>query len=205
MNYKNVEFHASLHLFEHETCQTNGTLITSNLDPEFDKNTGTASFYNLRITKKGMYLISVKVKTNKKEAKFECLSKPILIRKDTTSILANQNKEQNIDLTFNGNSKLLNQNSLKINEIMLYNCIINENDLNLQGSITFIEKNMKFKLVAKGLIENFPKFLLSLKNVSLSNEMTLNTTIINKKEYNVSNLQHVPSIIQSSQNNDTVI
>ena len=172
-----------------EKCKQNGTLISSSPNAEFDTFSGIASFNNLNITQKGMYLILVKVKTiNSNDYIFKCLSKPILVKSSKLASLSAIIEEKNIHLTFNINFTSFGRDSLKIYETMIYNCIVMSNNLSIQTPISFNGETISV-LGSSGTKESYTKLIASLNNFSLSHDVILKSVLVNQKEYTFSRLK----------------
>ena len=64
----------------------NGTLTISNYSSTFDPSSGLATFQNLAISLKGMYLLKFSVYTSNFDYKFTCFSQSITILKSTQTL-----------------------------------------------------------------------------------------------------------------------
>ena len=193
---------------EFEKCEPNGHLISSDLKYIFNEYIGTLTLYNLSITKKGMYLISISISTNHSQFQnFNCSSKTVLVNKRNMTDLPNQRNDSNIFLTFDEKLTLLNQQSLNTFKCLIYNCLILKNDLDLKSEINFRNDERQFFLTAHGFESNFFRLFSSLQNFSLSNDSILKSANINQKQVVFDNLQLATNITKTadSQNNDMVL
>ncbi len=186
-------------------CKPEGKLLKPNMDYTFNKHTEVVTLYGLRITKKGMYIISISINTNNtKFQKIDCSSKTILV-KEKTSAIRTLNNDSNIILTFSGNSTL-NHKILNEYKTILYNCFILENGLNLKSEIIFQENENKFFLTVNDPEESVLKLIPTFENFSISGDFILKSVSINQKYFTFHNLQQVPYIIKEkdSENYDMV-
>ena len=192
---KDFKWTASVELQPLDKCEPNGTLLLPNSrNTIFDMSSQTASFNRLRITQHGMYLLLVSVNTiNSNEYSFTCVSKPILVKYSKLARLQRApTHEPNIYLTFEPKSTIsssLSQSNLKIYEATLYNCIIRQNALYLHTPIVFESENTRFALGASGTDESYSQLILGLSNFSLSDELVLQTALVNGQNFTFFNLK----------------
>ena len=188
-------------------CKPEGKLLIPNMDYTFNKHTEDVTLYDLRITKKGMYIISITINTNNSKFQtIDCSSKTILVKEKSTSAIRTQNNDSNIILTFGGNSTLSHK-ILNEYKTILYNCFILQNGLNLKNEIIFQENKIQFFLTVNDPEESVLKLIPSFENFSISSDFLLRSASINLKYFTFYNLQQVPYTIKEkdSQNYDMVL
>ena len=188
-------------------CKPEGKLLIPNMDYKFNKHTEVVTLHDLRITKKGMYIISITINTNNsKIQKIDCSSKTILVKEKRTSAIRTQYNDSNIILKFGGNFTL-NHKILNEYKTILYNCFILQNGLNLKSEIIFQENENQFFLTVNDPEESVLKLIPNFENFSITGDFILKSAIINPKYFTIYNLQQVPYIIKEndSQNYDMVL
>ncbi len=98
-----------------------GSLITTNKIVSFDPLSGYALFKNLKITKSGMYLLSLNVFTTNSEYNSTCYSNLITVLGSADSVQTyDQTAKPDYILTFAGNYSAINPNEIVAN---VYNFI----------------------------------------------------------------------------------
>jgi hypothetical protein len=169
----------------------------------FDESKGIASFNNLKISQKGMYLILVDVRTvNTNQYNLFCISTPIIVKTSTQTLMSAENDAPNIYLTFSGNFTNNKQN-LKHFESMLYNCLLVNHDLTMDRSITLYEGSIKAVLSSSGTAQSFANLISDLANFTLADDVFLVSGTILDQNYNFSSRDLIDPINPSNPSNPT--
>lgn len=123
ITWNNYQWIASIRLYSVGNYPANGTLVVTNASVTFDTSTGFAQFNNLKITKAGMYLISITVATLNNEFNLQCYSNLIQIVKSISLLKTySTDTEPDYTLKFNGNYNEINPDEIKAS---VYNYISN--------------------------------------------------------------------------------
>ena len=173
-------------------CSSNGSLTSSTSTVTFDTTTGMATFSNLAISQKGMYMLLINVHTvSSNDYNFECISAPILVKSSSDSILNLEPlSEPDMYLTFTGNYSNQSPDTLKKFEAMIYNCFISSYGILIQLSITLYQGSIKAVIGTSGDSSSYANLVSSLNgsNFSLSSDVILTDATINGAFYNFTNL-----------------
>ena len=201
ISWNNYQWTASIRLYSIGYYPASGTLSVSSASVIFDTSSGLAEFDNLKITKAGMYMISINVATTNNDYNFQCYSNLIQIIKSTT-VLKTYSSETEPDYTlkFNGNYNDINPAEVKAS---VYNYIssygINIAGINAySGSvyITFFSSDTSASLMNQ-LIANGLTISPSLTFVSItSGGQTFSCTnctvvVVNSQKQNDASTQNV--------------
>ena len=174
------------------SCNSNGTLTVSDSSTvSFDASTGVASFSDLLITQKGMYMLIIDVRaTNYDAYNFACLSTPILVKGSGESVLTSSSSSQggsvpNIYLTFSGNYSQQTADTLKQFETMIYNCLLVKYGLLMQSRIQLYEGSIKAVVDVSGSASSYANLIadMNASNFSLAPGVLLQAAAIDGKAF----------------------
>ena len=177
-------------------CNSNGSLSSSTSLVSFDTSTGKATFSNLAISKKGMYMLLINVQTaNSNDYNFVCMSKPILVKGSSESILTQTSSQPDMYLTFTGNYTSQTADTLKKFEAMIYNCFLSSYGILIQQSITLYQGSVRAVIGTSGDSSSYSSLISSLNssNFSLASDVVLTDATINGQFYNFTNLASTSS------------
>lgn len=167
-------------------CHSNGTLTSSKNTVTFDSAKGTATFNDLVIDQKGMYLIFINVKTaGSNDYNFNCISTPVTVKGSAQALKSAENDAPNMYLTFSGNFTQ-HKDNLKHYESMLYNCIFVKHGLTMDRSITLYQGSIKAVFSSSGSTSSFTDLITSLTNFTLASDVILLSGTILDQDYNFS-------------------
>jgi hypothetical protein len=161
-------------------------LTSSSNTVTFDSAKGTATFNDLVIDQKGMYLIFVNVKTaGSSDYNFNCISTPVTVKGSAQALKSAENDAPNMYLTFSGNFTK-HKDNLKHYESMLYNCIFVKHGLNMDRSITLYQGSIKAVFSSSGATSSFTDLVTALTNFTLADDVVLVSGTILDQDYNFS-------------------
>lgn len=149
ISWKNFKWSASLSLLSLDKCGSSGTLNSLYSTVTFSTSTGLASFNDLSITSRGMYLLLVNVKTvGTNDYNFNCVSTPIQTKESNEVVGLDESLDPNVILTFTGN---FSEQKSKLNHFqsMIFNCLLVKYNLKMTRFISLYEGSIKI---------NFGKF-----------------------------------------------
>ena len=212
--WQNYTWSATLKLISMSSCNSKGALLSSASSVIFDTSTGIASFQSLKISQKGMYMLSIEVKTtNVNDYDFTCMSKPVLVKGTTETILTNDATiEPDMYLTFSGNYTSLSAQTLSTLQTMIYNCILINNGLLIQSAITLYQGSIIAALGTSGGASSYTSMVTALNssNLTLGSGIVLQSAQINGKSYafntqaNTNNNNQVAATAQSNDDTNAV-
>ena len=145
-----------------------------------------ASFNSLSVTQPGMYLLLVNVRTvGSNDYNFNCLSKPIIVKKSSDSITKDETIEPNIYFTFSGK---FSEHTAHLDryESMLYNCFLVKRNLYMKRSMSLYAGSIKVNLAADGDPSSYSNLTTDLNGFSLADGVVLQSATILGKEYTFS-------------------
>ena len=177
-------------------CNSNGTLSTTSSTVSFNTTTGIATFSNLTINLKGMYNILINVQTvNSNDYNFLCISKPVLVKGTSDSILTASTSEPDIYLKFSGNYNSQSLDMLKQFQAMIYNCFISKYGILIQRSISLYQGSVKAAIGTSGNSNSYSSLISTLNssNFSLADDVVLQSATINGQSYTFTNLASTDS------------
>ena len=211
---QNFTWAASISLVGLSKCNANGTLNSSVASVIFNTNTGIATFQNLEISQKGMYMLIVDVKTtNTNKYNFVCFSTPILVKAKTETILtSSQDTEPNIYLTFTGNYTSQTADTLKEIQTMIYNCLMVQYGLLIESPIQLYQGSIKGVFDSSGSASSYSSLLTALNdnttNFTLTSDVILQYATINGKSIvkfqSSSSQNQISDTAQANEDNNAV-
>jgi hypothetical protein len=161
-------------------------LTSSKNTVTFDSAKGTATFNDLLIDQKGMYLIFINVKTaGSNDYNFNCISTPVTVKGSAQALKSAENDAPNMYLTFSGNFTQ-HKGNLKHYESMLYNCIFVKHGLTMDRSITLYQGSIKAVFSSSGSRSSFRDLITTLNNFTLATDVVLLSGTILNQDYNFS-------------------
>ena len=212
IEWQNFTWSATLQLISLSKCNSNGSLNSSASSVIFDTKTGIATFKNLEITKKGMYMLAIEVKTtNVNEYDFTCLSTPILVKGISETILTYSiNVDPDMYLTFSGNFTSQTADDLNSFQTMIYNCLLINNGILIQSAIQLYAGSIKAALGTSGSASSYGSMITALNssNLTLASGVVLQSAIINGKSYDFNtqsnNNNEIAAASQTNDDNNSV-
>ena len=204
--WQNFTWKATLMLIGLSKCNSNGAINSNGSSVTFDTNAGIATFQNLAITQKGMYMLSIEVKTtNANDYDFTCMSTPILVKGASETILTNTvNIEPDMYLTFTGNFTTQTTQNLQSFQTMIYNCLLIKNGLLIQSAITLYQGSIIAALGTSGAASGYVNMVayLNTSNLTLATGVELKSATINGKSYDFSSSSSSSDPSSTAQSND---
>jgi hypothetical protein len=175
ITWENYTWTASISTVALSKCQSNRTTLNSSSTPVvFDPSTGIATFSNLRINSRGMYILLISVETkNSNNYNFVCWSSPIIIKTKSVAILTEDlGREPNFFLTFTGNYSRKSGQQLKEFESLVYNCLLQPFGLVLDRAIIIYSGSVKSVLSTSGSADSYANLIAELNatNYTLGGE-----------------------------------
>jgi len=155
-----------------------------------------------------MYNLLINVQTvNSNDYNFLCISMPVLVKGPNDAILTAGTSEPDFYLTFTGNFTSQSVDTLKQFETMIYNCMLSEYGILIQRSITLYQGSVKAAIGTSGDSSSYQSLIANLNgsNFSLSNDVVLQSAIINGQNYTFKNLAVSSSSSSSINDQQTTV
>lgn len=180
LDWKNHTWQAEISIHQLEKCQPEGTLLVDSLNRLDNLETGLFSFENLKITKTGLYLLSISFKTSDLDYEFSCLSKSLIVSREKRVL--DDTVMPSSYFTFGGNFENFKHKTENIKAAM-YNCYLEKYSLDLLTPISVYSGSVMVNFDFTGNAQNVTLFGQDVAaGIEILPGLPLISAILNDKE-----------------------
>lgn len=184
ISWKNQIWNVSIGMVSLSSCQSSGQLKLDLFTAVVNLTEGVFKINNLYITKSGMYLLAISLKSSLNDYSLSCVSKSILVKQQTTNIAIDDETLPSLYFRFNGTFSNY-KSKTELFKAMFHNCIFEKFNLVPTRTHAVYEGSIMISSSAKGTPSNLAqmKSLISSGGFALDSNIKLLSATLFDKEY----------------------
>ena len=180
LDWKNHTWITQVNIHQIDKCQPEGNLLVDSINKLENFEKGLFTFENLKITKTGMYLLSIKFKTSDDDYDFSCLSKSLIVARENR--ILDDTVMPSSYFTFAGNFDNYKDKTELIKAAM-YNCYLEKYTLDLLTPISVYSGSVMINFDFTGNAQNMTLFGQDVAaGIEIIPGLSLTSAILNDKQ-----------------------
>ncbi|CAF0814130.1 unnamed protein product, partial [Brachionus calyciflorus] len=182
LDWKNHTWEATIAMYQLDSCETGGKLQVNSLNTSANLADGLFSFENLYITKSGMYLLIISIKSSDNEYSFSCVSKSVTV--SNTQVILDDTIYPSTFLRFSGNFADY-KDKTELIKAKFFNCYLAKYGLTITTPMSVYEGSIMINFDYSGTAEGVTQFSQDVsKGISMDGLKLISATL-NDKEIKV--------------------